>query len=227
MPIRVMAVDSGYATQDVYSWVRQHPQAVWGGAGARASQPRTVIAIKGQDRDASLILRVSKADTGGKRRGLRVWNVSGPVAKTELYRWLKMEHPTDEGLKNGEKYPPGSCHFPQYGEEFFKQLTAERRIIRIVRGFPKAIWEKDPTRNNEALDCRVYARAAASIYGLDRMSEYKWRQLEESAGTFIPEETKGVELPVLQGEKPTPQHRKTTGIKIFQRKTIKSDDPYL
>jgi phage terminase large subunit GpA-like protein len=43
MPIRVMAVDSGYATQDVYAFVRQHPQAVWGGSGARASQPRTVV----------------------------------------------------------------------------------------------------------------------------------------------------------------------------------------
>jgi phage terminase large subunit GpA-like protein len=33
MPLRVMAVDSGYATQDVYAFVRQHPHAVWGGSG--------------------------------------------------------------------------------------------------------------------------------------------------------------------------------------------------
>ncbi len=31
LPIRVMCVDSGYATQDVYGWVRQYSQAVWGG----------------------------------------------------------------------------------------------------------------------------------------------------------------------------------------------------
>jgi hypothetical protein len=37
IPIRVMAVDSGYATQDVYAFVRDHPQAVWGGSGARAN----------------------------------------------------------------------------------------------------------------------------------------------------------------------------------------------
>ena len=37
LPIRVLAVDSGYATQDVYGWVKTHPQASWGGSGARAS----------------------------------------------------------------------------------------------------------------------------------------------------------------------------------------------
>jgi len=59
MPIRVMAVDSGYATQDVYAFVKNHPQAVWGGSGARASQPRTAVAVKGQARDTALILRWS------------------------------------------------------------------------------------------------------------------------------------------------------------------------
>jgi phage terminase large subunit GpA-like protein len=36
LPIRVMCVDAGYATQDIYAWVRQHPQASWGPAGAAA-----------------------------------------------------------------------------------------------------------------------------------------------------------------------------------------------
>ena len=31
---------------------------------------------------------------------------------------------------------------------------------------------------NEALDARVYARAAASIYGIDRFVERHWRELE-------------------------------------------------
>src|SRR5690606_27158184 len=118
------------------------------------SQPRTAVAVKGRDTDTALILSVSKADTGGTRRGLRVWNVSGPVAKVELYRWLKLPRLTDEEIERGEKPAPGTCHFPQYGEEYFKQLTAERRVIRMHKGFPKATWEKDPTRNNEALDCR-------------------------------------------------------------------------
>ena len=103
LPIRVMCVDAGYATQDVYAWVRQHPQASWGPAGAAARQPRTAVAVKGRDQDTALLLSVSKADAGGKRRGLRVWSVGTPVAKGELYRWLKLEWPTEEALERGRE----------------------------------------------------------------------------------------------------------------------------
>ena len=172
MPIRVMCVDSGYATQDVYSFVRQFNQAVWGGNGARANAPRTVVAIKGQSRDTAMILSTSKADT--KKKGLKVWNVSGPVIKTELYRWLKMERIGEDASQFGR------CHFPAYAEEYFKQLTAERQVVKVSNGYPKSVWEKDPTRRNEALDCRVYARAGAAIYGLDRISERGWQELESA-----------------------------------------------
>ena len=170
MPIRVMCVDSGYATQDVYNFVKNFNQAVWGGSGARASQPHTVVAIKGQSRDTAMLLSTSKADT--KKKGLKVWNVSGPVVKTELYRWLKMERIGENATDFGR------CHFPQYSEEYFKQLTAERQVVKISNGYPKPVWEKDPARRNEALDCRVYARAGAAIYGLDRLSEKAWQELE-------------------------------------------------
>jgi phage terminase large subunit GpA-like protein len=178
LPIRVMAVDAGYATQDVYAWARQHPQASWGPAGAAARQPRTAVAVKGRDQDTALLLSVSRADAGGRRRGLRVWSVGTPVAKGELYRWLKLEWPTEEAIEAGATFPPGCCHFPQYSEEYFKQLTAERLVTRIVKGFPRASWEKEAGRRNEALDCRVYARAAAAIYGLDRFEEQHWRRME-------------------------------------------------
>jgi phage terminase large subunit GpA-like protein len=145
-----------------------NPQASWGPAGTAARQPRTAVAVKGRDRETALLLSVSKADAGGRRRGLRVWSVGTPVAKGELYRWLKLEWPTEEALEAGASYPPGACHLPQYGEEYFRQLTAERLVTRIVKGFPRGSWEKEPGRRNETLDCRVYARAAAAIYGLDR-----------------------------------------------------------
>jgi phage terminase large subunit GpA-like protein len=35
---------------------------------------------------------------------------------------------------------------------------------------------------NEALDVRIYARAAAWIIGADRFDERMWRQLEKQAG---------------------------------------------
>jgi phage terminase large subunit GpA-like protein len=53
-------------------------------------------------------------------------------------------------------------------------------VTRIVKGFPRGSWEKEPGRRNEALDCRVYARAAAAIYGLDRFEERHWRRMEEA-----------------------------------------------
>ena len=46
-------------------------------------------------------------------------------------------------------------------------------VIRTVRGYQTYQWEKTRDRN-EALDCRVYARAAASIMGLDRLDEKHW-----------------------------------------------------
>ncbi|MBE7542253.1 MAG: phage terminase large subunit family protein [Solibacteraceae bacterium] len=71
---------------------------------------------------------------------------------------------------------PDFAHFPRYEEEYFRQLTAESLV--------KGAWVKDPNRRNEALDCRVYARAAAAIYGIDRFRERHrrnwrrhWRQL--------------------------------------------------
>jgi phage terminase large subunit GpA-like protein len=67
-------------------------------------------------------------------------------------------------------------HFPEYNTEYFKQLTAEQLVKKIVKGYPKRIWQKIRDRN-EALDCRVYARAAAIALGIDRWSESKWEQL--------------------------------------------------
>ena len=84
-----------------------------------------------------------------------------------------------------ERQVRGACHFPQYGEEYFKQLTAERLVTRIVKGFPRGSWEKEPGRRNEALDCRVYARAAAAIYGLDRFDERHWRRMEEALARTV------------------------------------------
>ncbi len=226
LPIRVMAVDSGYATQDVYAWAKGHPQASWGGSGARAGAPRTVVAVKGRDTETALILSVSKADTGSKKRGLRVWNVSGPVAKVELYRWLKLERPTEEAMAEGAGYPAGSCHFPEYAEEYFKQITAEKRVIKLHKGFPRASWEKDPTRRNEALDCRVYARAAASIYGLDRFTDRQWHQLEVALGKQLKPayaETYAPAQPAAPGTQAAAPRQQT----MSQRNVIKADDPYL
>lgn len=217
LPIRVMCVDSGYQTQQVYSWVKKFPQAIWGGSGARASQPRTVVAIKGRDNETALISSVSNVGVAGKRGRLKLWNLGVPVAKAELYGWLKLPKPTDEQLANGEGYPPGYCHFPQYGEEFFKQITAERRVVRMQRGYPKSVWEKDPSQANECLDTRVYSRAGAMIYGLDRFKELHWLRLENAIASMS--------FRSHQEKHTTAREQKINPLEALQ--TVQSDDPFL
>jgi phage terminase large subunit GpA-like protein len=96
------------------------------------------------------------------------------MIKEELYRWLCLDRPTEE---SGDPYPPGYCHFPKYGEEYFKQLTAEQLVTRIVKGYRRPEWQKTRDRN-EAIDARTYARAAAAVYGIDRFTDAVWQTLE-------------------------------------------------
>jgi phage terminase large subunit GpA-like protein len=162
MKIRKMAVDTGFNTQHVYNWVRKFPID-------------RVMAVKGLGSAALLLGQPTAVDvkTNGRKvkRGLKLWSVGVGIAKGELYSWLKMEKPLDN-----ETFPRGYCHFPQYGDEYFKQLTAEQLVVRIVKGLRRYEWEKVRDRN-EALDCRVYARAAAALVGLDRLTDEQWNEM--------------------------------------------------
>lgn len=161
MGITTLAVDSGDQTQQVYAWGRAHDRT-------------RVLAVKGKgekdQRGGVMISLPSKVDLrlNGQRvsNGYQVWPVVVSIAKTELYGWLRMARPED-----GQPYPQGWCHFPEYPQEYFKQLTAEQLVkVRDERtGRDSYEWHKLPGRENHWLDCRVYARAAASVLGLDRV----------------------------------------------------------
>jgi phage terminase large subunit GpA-like protein len=123
-----------------------------------------------------------------------VWPVGSSFCKSELYGCLRKDKPTDEQLKDGENHPPGFCHFPKYGEEYFKQLTAERLVtVKDRRGFPHREWRKLRERN-EALDCRVYARAAASALGIDRFGDTTWQRLERALGSAVQPQSEATEI---------------------------------
>jgi phage terminase large subunit GpA-like protein len=176
LTIARLAVDSGFNTQTVYNWVRQH-------------KPRA-IATKGTDRAGMLVGTPSKVDVavGGKRIGTKLlWPIGTPVAKSELYGWLKLPRPTDTAIDAGSVYPPGYCHFPQYDEKYFQELTAERLVgQRIHTGFVIYIWQLQPGRDNHFLDCRVGARAAAAVHGIDRFKEADWQALETAISSAPP-----------------------------------------
>jgi phage terminase large subunit GpA-like protein len=123
------------------------------------------------------------ATIGGKRlrRGARLWSVATSTFKAETYRFLRQDRPTAEEIAAGASFPAGTVHLPGWADsEWLKQLTAEQLVtVKTKRGFTKLEWQKLRERN-EALDCRVYARAAAWILGADRWSNARWAELERS-----------------------------------------------
>lgn len=159
-PIRLMAVDSGYNTTHVYAFCRRFG-------------PDRVVPTKGQD---NLGMAVSPPKTveytrSGKKVGkIRLHHIGVSFMKSELYAWLRLEKDSDDVP------PPNYCHFPEYDEHYFRGLTAEEQVVKIVRGYRRYQWVKRYERN-EPLDCRIYARAAAVIIGLDRFSPQKLAQM--------------------------------------------------
>lgn len=167
----IINIDSGYATHAVYSLVREYGSD-------------RVRAIKG-DKEGRMHVPIGTPTPvdvhyDGQRfnRGLMLWHVGSGIIKTQLYNWLQLKRPNDEALKNGKLYPSGYCHFPPYDEEFFKQLTAEQRVLgKNSKGYTVYIWEK-LRKDNHYLDCRAYANAGAIMLQIERMNDDDWDKRE-------------------------------------------------
>lgn len=200
MGLARLAIDTGdgQTTDAVYSWCRKM------GRGQ-------VIAIKGVsgfDRstplDGPTFVEVTE---GGRkiRRGVQLWKVAVAVFKSETYRFLRLTAPTDEELDAGGAWPTGYVHLPRGGltAEWLKQLTAEQLMtVKGRRGYTKLEWQQTRDRN-EALDCRVYARAAAWLMGIDRWDEVRWADLEGQHDSGDPDPSPAGEPE--RRKQPTPQ----------------------
>lgn len=179
LTIAKLAIDSGdgRTTDAVYAWARRMGSA-------------QVAAIKGVDG----FNRVSPVDgptyvdateRGRKiRRGAKLWKVAVAVFKSETYRFLRLDRPADEELAEGKGYPDGYIHLAGgITAEWVKQLTAEQLVsVKDRRGFSRLEWRQSRERN-EALDCRVYARAALWILGADRYGAAFWDRLAAQLAT--------------------------------------------
>jgi phage terminase large subunit GpA-like protein len=174
--IMMMAIDSGYAAQEVYNWVR-------------SQNSLRVMATKGSPHPRVPLGSPTKVEVniGGRKlkRGLKLWCIGVNLLKSELYSWLKQ-------TRVSEKVPPGYAHFPKYGPEYFMQLTAEQLVTKVVNGYPKQEWQKLRDRN-EVLDCRVYARAASIALGIDRWEARHWKNFSNQKQVNIA----AVEAPVI------------------------------
>jgi phage terminase large subunit GpA-like protein len=139
MKIWAACVDSGgHHTNQVYAF-------------ARANSGRRVYAIKGSSTPATPL--VSKPTLRG-RPPVKLYTIGTETAKDNFAACIRIA-----------EHGPGFCHFPiddtRYGEDYFKQLVSEHTKLnkKGVR-----VWTKlKPDLRNEALDCRVYARAALAI----------------------------------------------------------------
>jgi phage terminase large subunit GpA-like protein len=169
VPLARVALDTGYAPVRAHTW-------------ARAAPPGLVVLVRGASSPGPALVSLPRAvdavDTAAKvrrrRRGLRVWQVNTHALKVELYGALHLD-----AAAPGMPTPPGWVSLPAIGDEACRQLVAEALVRRRVRGIEKDEWVKVYQRN-EALDCAVYARAAAHLVGLDRFAEEEWRRLEEA-----------------------------------------------
>jgi phage terminase large subunit GpA-like protein len=206
MTLSRLAIDTGFETSAVYGWARQ----------VGFAQVAPVKGVDGFNR-ASPVTGPTYVDAtiAGKRlrRGARLWTVAVSTFKAETYRFLRQERPTREEVEAGAAFPPGTIHLPDWADgEWLKQLTAEQLVtVRNRRGFARLEWQKLRERN-EALDARVYARAAAWILGADRWSEARWADLEAQLGVAR------VEAPDTGAHSATPPSRPA----VPRRRTVRS-----
>lgn len=156
MTILRMGLDTGYRTHHAYMFARRHGI-------------HRVMAIKGTGYRSDVIGRPTANDIDGPAgripNGVYVWPVGGDLIKDMLHHWLRLR------WDNLEEMPEGWCSWPDLDQEYFEQLCAEQRVQR------GKTWEWEKVRaRNEALDCRVYALAAAYACGVNRWTPHEWRE---------------------------------------------------
>ncbi len=166
MPISSACLDTGGTqgyTQSAYEY-------------ARGKTGRRLFAIKGVSGwGRPIVEKPQRKQSGKNARKVDLFLVGTDEAKLVVMRRLAQE------AKTG-----GYCHFPADRDpEWFKQLTAEKLVVRYVKGQPIREWHKPDKARNEALDCRVYALAAVKIMqpSFKRLAE---RYKSDDSGTVKP-----------------------------------------
>ena len=136
IPISCCTIDSGgHHTNMVYHFTKPR-------------QSRRIFAIKGLSQASKPI--ANRPTFVGKNKAV-LYGVGTDSAKEAIFARLSCE-PEDSTL-----------HFClDLDEEYFKQLTAEKRVTKFVRGKKSLVWKQIRPRN-EALDTLVYNFAAIYI----------------------------------------------------------------
>lgn len=141
------AIDSGYNASMVYAF---------------CERKRWAFAVKGQPGSSRPIVESEQIRRQRlrkqRKKGILVHLVGDDQAKALIYARLKITTPG-----------PGYLHWPaepDFDDEFFAQLTAEKLVTKIRGTRPYSEWVQTRPRN-EALDCLKYALAALRLSGID------------------------------------------------------------
>lgn len=161
IPVSAALVDSGHKTKSVYKFTKRRAM-------------RRIHAVKGKGGPGRPVL--SRPTKQGVERAL-LFTAGTDTIKDSIYSRLTS---ADVG--------PGYMHFPSdRGEDYFRQLTAEKRVTRWQDGVPYSKFENPSKTRNEALDLRVYATAALALMHVD------WEKLRKAVAT--PKESDDEEKP--------------------------------
>lgn len=186
--IDIAAIDGNAWTEDVWAWAKRHPRS-------------KLVMVRGRGEDSAPRLARVKRERNERTGKLlkyasRFFNFGASVMKMALYRDLAKEDPLASGYV---AFPSG------LDDEYFRQLTAERRQPEKRHGFIVYRWVKDATQANEGLDTMLQAEAAATKFGVRGLADAIWLRLEQERETPLQPSQGDIEdlLPVSSAQNVT------------------------
>ena len=206
MRIEVCAIDMmGHFTQQGYNFVRVRGDRAYAKCYGVRGDPQGGKPISG---------RASLQDVTHKGKlikgGAKLYFVGTDTAKDLLHGRLYIE-------QKGAGYVHFSDELPI---EFYKQLTAEMRILQKTPTGYVYKWVKPNGARNEVLDTTVYAMFCAHRIGLHQFADKMWTRLEQALAPDLfaqaeaqtePKEIEPAHPTVSQTHKPT-RHRRNQGV---------------
>jgi len=162
MGISATIIDSGFATERCYEYCAPRlRRRIFAGKGVPGNRPPVAV---------------SKSRIGGSERRIRLALCGVDNLKQQIFN--RLEH--GKSIRFSNKLTP----------EYFSQLASERRVVTMVRGQPKARFEKVArSARSESLDCLCYAIGArALIHGSMEALEQALRNRGTQPEVPVPED---------------------------------------
>ena len=167
-----LAIDSGYRSHVVYTWVRQ--------------RKHIAMAVKGADGWGKPSLGAPTnvdINMAGKRirKGAQLYTVGTYPLKAAHYTALRKDMNADG------TFPGGYVHFTWgLAEAYFKQITGEFLSEETYRGRPRLVWKPIPGKENHWLDCTIYCDAVADGHlALPTLDDTDWVRVAADLGVNL------------------------------------------